>query len=175
MRESKSFHPAASYDGIVKKVTAAMWILLIGESMFFIYLFLIAIPLSSLGIILAVFISCVSLIVLSIPYLFKPSGFRLTSEDLKIERPLNTITIPYNQILHIQKGKWTWKAVRLGGSGGLYGYLGLFHLFGIGRVWMYTTNRHKMVLIETNKGTKYAFSPENLEDFVTQLQKKVTK
>jgi hypothetical protein len=156
-------------------VTIATWILLIGESIFFIYLFLIAIPLSSLGIILAVLISCISLIVLSIPYLFKPSGFKLTSEDLKIERPLNTITIPYNQILHIQTGKWTWKAVRLGGSGGLYGYLGLFHLFGIGRVWMYTTNRHKMVLIETNEGTKYAFSPQNLEDFVTQLQKKVKK
>ena len=175
MMESKNFYPAASYDGIVKKVTAAMWILLIGESMLFIYLFMIAVPLSSLGIILAVFISCVSLIVLLMPYLFKPRGFRLTSEDLKIERPLNTITISYNQILHVQRGKWTWKAVRLGGSGGLYGYLGLYHLFDIGRVWMYVTNRHKMILIETKKGKKYAFSPENPEDLVSQLQKKTTK
>lgn len=159
MRESKDFYPAASYDGVVKKVTVAMWILLIGESVFFIYLFLIAIPMSSLGIILAVFISCVSLIVLVIPYLFKPRGFRLTSQDLKIERSLNTITIPYNQILHVQKGRWTWKAVRLGGSGGLFEYLGLYHLFGIGRVWMYTTNRHKMLLIETNKGRKICFQP----------------
>ena len=175
MRESKNFYPAASYDGVVKKVTAAMWILLIGESMLFIYLFMIAVPLSSLGIILAVFISCVSLIVLLMPYLFKPRGFRLTSEDLKIERPLNTITISYNQILHVQRGKWTWKAARLGGSGGLYGYLGLYHLFGIGKVWVYTTNRHKMILIETNKRKKYAFSPENPEDLVSQLQKKTTK
>jgi hypothetical protein len=175
MMESKNFFPAASYDGVVKKVTAATWILLIGESTLFIYLFMIAIPLSSLGIILAVFISCVSLIVLLIPYLFRPRGFRLTSEDLKIERPLNTITIPHNQILHVQIGKWTWKAVRLGGSGGLYGYLGLYHLFGIGKVWMYTTNRHKMILIETKNGKKYAFSPENPEDFVSQLQKKVTE
>ncbi len=175
MGESENFYSVASYDGVVKKVTIAIWILLVAESLFFIYLFSVVIPLSSLGIVFIVFISCVSLIVLLVPYLFTPKGFRFASEGLRIERLLNTITVPYNQISDIQRGKWTWKAVRLGGSGGLYGYLGLYHLFGIGRVWMYITNRHKMILIETKKGKKYALSPENPEDFISQLQKKLIR
>ena len=168
---SENFYSTASYDGIVKKVTIAIWILMIAESLFFAYLFIEVIPLSSLGIVSIVFISCILLIILLVPFLFKPKGFRLTPTSLRIERLLNTITIPYEQIANIQRGKWTWKAVRLGGSGGLYGYLGLFHLFGIGRVWMYTTNRHKMILIETKKGKRYALSPEKPEDFVSELQK----
>jgi hypothetical protein len=175
MRSSEDFFISAGYDGVVRNVTIAIWILLVTESVFFIYLFSVVMYLSSLGIIFAIFIPCISLIVLLVPYLFKPKGFRLTSEDLTIERLLNTISIPYDQISTIQRGKWTWKAVRLGGSGGLYGYLGLFHLFGIGRVWMYTTNRHKMILIETKQGKKYGLSPENPEDFESQLQKKTMK
>ena len=174
MGKSENFYSVASYDGVVKKATVAIWILLIVEPLFFIYLFSVETPLSSLSIVLIVFMPCVSLIVLLVPYLFTPKGFRFTPEGLKIERLRNTITIPYNQISDVQRGKWTWKAVRLGGSGGLYGYLGLYHLFGIGRVLMYTTNRHKMILIETNKGKKYAISPENPEDFVSQVQKHIS-
>ncbi len=175
MGKSEDFYSVASYDGVVKKATIAIWILLVAESLFFMYLFSVETPLSSLSIVLIVFMPCVSLIVLLVPYLFTPKGFRFTPEGLRIERLRNTITIPYNQISNVQRGKWTWKAVRLGGSGGLYGYLGLYHLFGIGRVWMYTTDRHKMILIETKKGKKYAIRPENPEDFVSQLQKKVIK
>ena len=174
MGESEDFFSVASYDGVVKKATIAIWILLIAESLFFVYLFSVETPLSSLSIVLIVFMPCVSLIVLLVPYLFTPKGYRFTSEGLKIDRLRNTITIPYNQISNVQRGKWTWKAVRLGGSGGLYGYLGLHHLFGIGRVWMYTTNRHKMILIETKNGKKYGISPENPEDYVSQLQKHIS-
>ena len=115
----------------------------------------------------------ISLIVLTVPYLFTPKGFRFTSQGLGIERLRNTIIIPYSQISTVQRGKWTWKAARLGGSGGLYGYLGFYHIFGIGKVWMYVTNRHKMVLLETKKGIKYAISPRDPEDFVLQLQKRI--
>lgn len=122
---------------------------------------------------LSVFMPTISLIVLTIPYLFVPKGFRFSSQSVGIERIRNTITIDYNQILNIQKLKWTWKALRLGGSGGLYGYLGYYHLFGVGKVWMYVSNRHKMVLLETKNGIKYAFSPKNPDDFIFQLQKRI--
>jgi len=171
MGTSEDFYSVASYDGVVKKVTIAIWILLIAESLFFMYLFSVEKPLGLLNIVLIVFMPCISLIVLLVPYLFKPTGFRFTSEGVRIERLWNNITIPYNQISDVQTGKWTWKAAKLGGSGGLYGYLGLYHLFGIGRVWMYTTNRHKMILMNTKNGKKYAISPENPTVFVSQLQK----
>jgi hypothetical protein len=171
MGKINDFYNSASFDGVVKNVTIALWILLISESVFFIYLFLVIIPFSALSLFFALLMPSISIIVLVIPYLFKPKGFRLTSKELKIERLLKPVTVPYVKISNIQMGKWTWKAIRLGGSGGLYGYFGLFHFFGIGRVWMYATNRHKMVLIVTKQGKKYGLSPENPEDFITELQK----
>lgn len=118
MSESKKFYSAASYDGVVKNVTIAIWILLIAESLLFVYLFSIENPMTSLNIVLTVFIPTISIIILTIPYLYTPKGFRLTSQSFQIERLHNTITIPYDQISSIQKGKWSWKAARLGGSGG---------------------------------------------------------
>jgi len=173
MGESTNFYAAASYDGVVKNVTIAIWILLIAESLFFVYLFAIENPIPFLSILLIVFMPTISIIVLTVPYFFTPKGFRLGFQGLEIERLRNTIFISYNQISTVQRGKWTWKAARLGGSGGLYGYLGFYHVFGIGKVWMYVTNRYKMVLLETKKGVKYAFSPDDPEDFVFRLQKKL--
>ena len=102
MEVSENFFSTASYDGVVKKVTIVIWILLVAEFLFFVYLFTVVMPLSSLGIVTIVFISSISLIVLVVPYLFKPKGFRLTPTSLRIERLLNTITIPYEQFEKIQ-------------------------------------------------------------------------
>lgn len=173
MNESGNFYETSSYDNVVKNVTIAIWFLLIAESIFFIYLFSTIISLTSVSVILAIFIPSLSFIVLLVPYLFKPKGFTLNFKELVIERTINTISVPYLEISKVQRGNWTWKAIRLGGSGGLYGYLGLFHFFSIGRVWMYVTNRHKMVLIETGSGKKYAISPEDPDDFVFQLKRKL--
>jgi hypothetical protein len=174
MSESEEFFITANYDGIVKNVTLALWILLIAESGFFVYLFFVVIPISFLSVTVAVFIPIISLIVILVPYLFKPKGFLFNSQELKIKRIIKDISIPYSQISKIERGKWTWKVVRLGGSGGLYGYLGLFHFFDIGHVWMYVTNRNKMVLIELLTGKKYAISPKNVENFVFQIKKLIT-
>ena len=92
MGKSGDFYSVASYDGVVKKVTIAIWILLIAESLFFIYLFSVETPLVPLNIVLIVFMPCISLIVLLVPYLFKPTGFRFTSEGVRIERFWNNIT-----------------------------------------------------------------------------------
>ena len=101
MGKSEDFYSVASYDGVVKKVTVAIWILLVAESLFFVYLFSVEMPLSFLSIVLIVFMPCISLIVLVVPYFFTPKGFRFASQDFRIERLRNIITIPYNQILAV--------------------------------------------------------------------------
>ena len=81
MYESEQFYTAAKYDGIVRNVTFALWILLIVESVFFVYLFYVVIPVSFLSIGIAVLIPTFSLIVLLVTYLFKPNGFVLNSQE----------------------------------------------------------------------------------------------
>jgi hypothetical protein len=67
-----------------------------------------------------------------------------------------------------KRWQWTWWGLRLFGSGGLYGYFGLFALKGIGRVWMHATNRHNLVIIEDVRGREYLPSPDEPDKFIQQ-------
>ena len=64
--------------------------------------------------------------------------------------------------------------IRAFGSGGLYGYFGYFHFKHIGSVKMYAKRRSKLILVIcVNK--KFIISPENPEEFVAKLEKKIWK
>jgi hypothetical protein len=65
--------------------------------------------------------------------------------------------------------KSTWLGGRLWASGGLYGYFGIFIFKGIGKVWMYVTNRNNLVLVEDAKHKKYLISPDNADRFTYLL------
>jgi hypothetical protein len=69
-----------------------------------------------------------------------------------------------------KRWQWTWWGLRLFGSGGLYGYFGLFALKGIGRVWMHATNRHNLVIIEDVRGREYLPSPDEPDKFIQQAR-----
>lgn len=155
----------APYSRFVRAVTTAMVILMIFLSMFFLYLLIVVgdgiVILAPLPIVLALLI---------IPYLFSPRGYALTESGVLIRRPVGNILIPYNSIANVrivtEKLRW---GIRLWGSGGLYGFIGLFHIKNLGRVWMYVTDHSRMVLIETHKGIKYIISPDNPTAFIERL------
>ena len=98
----------------------------------------------------------------------------LTSTEVIIQRPIRNISIPYNQIIDINQLNWTWKGLRLGGSGGLYGYLGLFYLSNLGKVWMYVTNKNKMLLIKCVNSRNYIISPDEA-DFLPTVKAKLNR
>lgn len=170
---SQSYYPAASYDRLVTAITLSLWIGLIALTAFFYYLFLFH-PLDSLilGITIVSAITALTASMLGIPFLFSPKGYRLTSTELIIQRPVRSIVIPYNQVIEINQLNWIWKGIRLGGSGGLYGYLGLFYLSGIGKVWMHVTNKNKMLLVKCINGKQYVISPSSI-DFLTEVKNKL--
>ena len=102
--------------------------------------------------------------VLVIPCLWAPQGYILTNKRILIKRLIGDLTI--NFIEEPERWAWTWWGIRLFASGGLYGYFGLFSFKGIGRVWMYATNRHNLVLIKTSQGKKILLSPKDPEEFI---------
>jgi len=170
---SSSYYPVASYDRLASIITMSISIGLITLTLFSYYLILFSPPSSpALGITAVTFITVITTITLSVPYLFSPIGYNLTSTELIIQRPIKSILIPYNRITEIEKLKWLWKGVRLGGSGGLYGYLGLFYFFGAGKVWMYVTNKNKMLLVKCINDKQYAISPNSL-DFLAEAKIKI--
>ncbi len=47
----------------------------------------------------------------------------------------------------------------------------MFHVPGIGEVWVYARRRNDFVLIKADK--KYLISPENPKRFITELKEKL--
>jgi hypothetical protein len=171
---SLSCYRPASYDHIVKAVTLCLWIGLIALNAFLHYFFMFSPAKSSiLGITIVTFITAFTSVILVIPYLFSPSCCGLTATDLVIQRIIRSIEIPYNQIIEVKEVNWRWKGIRVGGSGGLYGYLGLFYFFHIGKVWMYVTNNNKMLLIRCFDNKQYAISPNGM-DFLIEAKRLIS-
>jgi hypothetical protein len=164
------YHPA-SYDHIVEAVTLSLWVGFIALNAFFYYLFIFSLTeFFTLRITIVILTTALTAVILVIPYLFSPRCYELTSAALVIQRKVRSIKIPYNQISEVKEVNWMWKGIRIGGSGGLYGYLGLFYFSHVGKVWMFVTNRNKMLLIMCVDNKQYAISPNNL-DFLTEAKK----
>ncbi len=158
--EVKNCFPT-SWDNLVKGITVGTFILIVT--------LLIIIGLMSdspfLLVALIILFSCV----LFIPFLWAPQGFSVHDNSVNVKRFIGD-----KKILVVGKPKrwnWTWWGVRLFGSGGLYGYFGFFAFKGIGRVQMYSTNRHNLILVRDGKGKKYLLSPKEIDCFIKLLQK----
>ncbi|MHC1628747.1 MAG: PH domain-containing protein [Candidatus Nezhaarchaeales archaeon] len=158
----------APYDRLVKAITSALIVGLLALIVGFSYLALSereVVDFIALAIVIVIVIPT-----LIVPYLYSPRAFGITAKGVLVKRPLKSFLIPYEDIASVKRVSWTWKGIRLFASGGLYGYFGLFQISGLGRAWMYVTNRDKMLLIETKRGVKYIISPSDPELFMEKLK-----
>ena len=107
--------------------------------------------------------------ILFIPYLWSPQGYIVKGRAVIVKRLIGDLKI------HVEgepeRWNWTYWGLRLFGSGGLYGYYGLFYFRKIGRVLMYATNRHNLVLLKGENARKFLLSPINTEKFIQLLRK----
>jgi len=158
----------APYDRLARAVTGTI---IIGLLVLFVWLsYFMLSEGSPIG--FTVFLSLIALyfLIIVLPYLFSPRSFILTTNGVLIKRHLRSILIPYSEISSVRRISWTWRVFRLGASGGLYGFFGLFYIGDLGKVWMYVTDRDKMILIEMKQGTKYIISPSNPQEFLEKLK-----
>jgi hypothetical protein len=149
-----------SWDGLIKGMTAAVFVLLATLVVIF-RLALDNIP-------LVVGILSLFACVLLMPLLWAPQGYALMGNVVTVRRRIGDVKIRVAKMP--ERWTWTWWGLRLFGSGGLYGYFGYFMFKGIGRVHMYATNRHNLVLLADQKGGKVLVSPNDPENFVHILR-----
>lgn len=158
---------SARYDTLTWGITLGVMILLAAVSM---ALLLSPIePLLKLG-----FVGLMIAITLA-SYTLSPRGFILAEDHLIIRRIIRSVRIPYSSIAEVRYDPtlWSWVRIRLCGSGGMFGFWGLFQLRKLGRAWLYVTNRRNLVLIRTKEGKVYLISPENPTAFVDSIQLKL--
>jgi hypothetical protein len=151
---------SASWDNLVKGVTTGVFALMVT---------VIAI----LGLVSNSLLFTATLIILfgsilSVIFLWAPRGYELHDNLVVVKRLIGDAKIALAQAA--SRWNWTWWGLRLFGSGGMYGYYGIFMFKGLGKVRMYATNRHKLVLVADVNGRKYLLSPDEPERFIQHTQ-----
>ena len=91
-----------------------------------------------------------------ISWLLHPTSYEITNKELLIHRPKGPIKISLTDIKSIEKTEPGF-SIRLFGSGGLFGYFGLFSSNKLGKHHRYTGNNENLVLLNTGK-KKYLLS-----------------
>lgn len=108
----------------------------------------------------------------ALTWLFSPLSYQITEKKLKILRPFKNVEIDLSRITEIKRtDRESLKGtIRLFGSGGLYGFFGLFYKKGLGKFYAYCTNSSDLVLIKA--GRLFLISPSQTETFISFLKEK---
>ena len=121
-------------------------------------------------------LECLALVVLIvapilIAYLFAPRHYILTEEAIEVDRVLKPVRIPISEVDEVRalRGRFSLHS-RLWGSGGLFGYYGVFTVEGVGVVRAYVTHRGKIVYIGTRSGRAYLVSPDEEALFIQSVE-----
>jgi len=130
------------------------------------------VPQNQGGIIIPIITSISLLAIFGIAWLLHPTSYEITNDYLLIHRPLSAIKIALSDISKFQKTEAGF-SLRLVGSGGLFGYYGLFTSSKLGRHHRYTGSNEDLVLIDAGK-RKYLLSIHD-ELFYNELIKRTIK
>lgn len=112
----------------------------------------------------------VTLIAMCVPALcFLPISVQVDKDSLNIAFSLRNKTIPLSEIARAEPYYDTRSLIRTFGSGGFFGWWGLFCNKELGHVMVYATGLKHLFLIELKNGRKYLVScsdPEALCDII---------
>jgi hypothetical protein len=102
-------------------------------------------------------------------WLLHPRYYFVSDAFIGIRRPFSTLRIPFTDILDIRsiEIRELGSTFRLFASGGLFGYLGLYHSSMVGRIMLWCTNKETLVIIRC-KGKIVVISPEDPVRFVQE-------
>lgn len=111
-------------------------------------------------------------LVMVIAGLYAPMKYGVSGRELIIHRPLGKLRVPKSSICGVQplgSRKCIGCGLRIFGSGGLFGGIGLFWSPAFGRYWAYVTRSDRLVLVWRVRGWPLLLSPDDPQRFVEDL------
>jgi len=144
----------ASYDRTAKIVTAVVCLILLAAA--------VAIQ--------NIFVAILSLLVILLAYAYSTRGYVVQDGVIVIRRPIGKIRVPLDSVREARlatpddfRG-----CIRLWGSGGLFGYYGLFRTSTLGRSSWYMTDRSRAVVLIAGAKT-ILVSPGDTQGFLAAI------
>ncbi len=142
----------ASWDSLTKVISAAVVVLLLGPA-----IFVLRSPLAS----------GIGIFALVLAYPWSARGYQIIDGTLFIRRLAGSVRIPLESIRETRQAtpEDLSGCVRLFGSGGLFGWYGLFRTSKLGKSTWYVTDRSNAVVLVTREKT-VLISPDEVERFL---------
>jgi hypothetical protein len=114
---------------------------------------------------------CLSLLIMFLGYAYSPRRYALDGRAILVTRLVGTMRIPLDDLREARKATPDdfRGCIRLWGSGGLFGYYGLFSTTKLGKSTWYVTNRSNAVVLITAAKT-ILFSPDDPSGFLATIR-----
>jgi len=115
-------------------------------------------------------LGCLSLLIMFLGYAYSPRGYALEGRAIVMTRAIGTVRIPLEDVREARKATPDdfRGCIRLWGSGGLFGYYGLFSTAQLGKSTWYVTNRSNAVVLITGAKT-ILVSPDDPYEFLAAI------
>jgi hypothetical protein len=116
-------------------------------------------------------VACVSILGALLAYAYSPQGYELSGRSIVVRRLLANVEVPLENVREARAATSDdlRGCLRLWGSGGMFGYYGLFRTSKLGKCTWYVTNRRNAVVVVTDSKTA-VFSPDDVEGFLAGIR-----
>jgi len=116
-------------------------------------------------------LGCLSLLVLLLGFAYSPRGYVLEGRSIWVNRAAGRVRIALDDVREARRATPDdfRGCVRLWGSGGLFGYYGLFSTTRLGKSTWYVTNRKNCVIV-IGGGKTVLFSPDDPDSFLATIR-----
>jgi hypothetical protein len=104
-------------------------------------------------------------------YAYSPRSYVFADRSIVVRRLAGRVRIPLNDLREVRRGTPddSRGCIRLWGSGGFFGYYGLFRSAKLGKFTAYVTNRNNRVVVIAGSKTAL-FSPDDVEGFLAAIR-----
>ena len=115
--------------------------------------------------------TCLVALVIFLSYAYSPRGYAISDQALTIRRLIGDVHIPLDRIrqVRVAAGEDLSGCIRLWGSGGLFGYYGLYRTARLGKSTWYVTDRSKALVLITDAKT-FVLSPAEQDGFLDAIR-----
>lgn len=148
----------ASYDRTTKIISTAICVLVLG----------IALAIQN------VLVVCLFFVAMMLAYGYSPRGYTVAGKSITVKRLLRTIHVSLEDAREARMATAddVRGCFRLWGSGGVFGYYGLFWTSRLGKCTWYVTARERPVVVVTASKTTL-FSPDDADGFLAAIRAEV--
>ncbi len=111
-----------------------------------------------------------ALAIVALSWAWSPRGYVVAEDAIRVKRLIGSAHVPLAGLREARRAgpEDFRRAIRLFGSGGLFGYYGLFSTRTLGRSYWYVTDRSKAVVVITGAKTA-VFSPDDVDGFIAAI------